>query len=674
MPSAIENRPPTITDGPFVIVGTPPSDGGNTSSTGQPRPEIWSNMRGGLCEALPYYRAYKGSLHTKEVCAIGFLIDKEADPRDVFSAQVVICSAGGGRELDRETGSMVRRADAVDDNTGIRALKAAKEARSVVAIIAGQNNPNYPCHPPHPYSVLDYFQITDIWKEPQAQRNGNVVKVWRIRFEKAELHTSSWWAPRNAKDGDNNALSPSHNSEYLSIEEFSGQSRHCVICWQHSKEIFTVGWMCLNPGCASYFHTHSPITNATASSLAYTEAFLNQRNPLIGPLPKLKPSIPDLDTVGLHGTESDSRCGFVCPDCGCCSRRLFWNRLVCENCSRWWPAPMLPYPQANLQAEAIYIDSLTTKRRITNGVNAGVPESAHDTFACVLNRTCIQPAEGFVFGSYTARQYFLPDATGQVIGSFTLFVSNQNINSRQHGPDDLFRELSVTDIGLKRNPAANVGSKHEGLTRHFQQNFGARYKFGVSVQSKGFDEAPQAVLRALHRLIWASKCAVAATAGRLAGQTVGPNAPPPTSNEFNELLALGFMEKDSINYHDDGETELGPTVAALSLGSPSIMKFRPKLRKSGFGDMLPIGSGPGGKKAFKSVLEVPMKHGDMMVMHGQHIHRIYEHAVEPFGGRRFSMTSRYIDPGKMTLQADKDDAAVKGAIPAHSQEFTYDGN
>ena len=55
-------------------------------------PEVWSNYRGGICEALPYFRAYKGSLYTHAYEALGFLIDREADIRDVFSGQIVISS------------------------------------------------------------------------------------------------------------------------------------------------------------------------------------------------------------------------------------------------------------------------------------------------------------------------------------------------------------------------------------------------------------------------------------------------------------------------------------------------------------------------------------------------------------------------------------------------------
>jgi alkylated DNA repair dioxygenase AlkB len=75
-----------------------------------------------------------------------------------------------------------------------------------------------------------------------------------------------------------------------------------------------------------------------------------------------------------------------------------------------------------------------------------------------------------------------------------------------------------------------------------------------------------------------------------------------------------------LQFHDDGEKELGPTVAALSLGSPSIMKFRPKKKEAGFAGIVPKDS----KGLYKTILEVPMKHGDMMVMHGSRIHGVFE--------------------------------------------------
>lgn len=56
------------------------------------QPLVWAEKRGALCEALPYFRAYQGSLHSAGVIALGFLMDQEVDQGDVFGAQVVISS------------------------------------------------------------------------------------------------------------------------------------------------------------------------------------------------------------------------------------------------------------------------------------------------------------------------------------------------------------------------------------------------------------------------------------------------------------------------------------------------------------------------------------------------------------------------------------------------------
>lgn len=58
------------------------------------------------------------------------------------------------------------------------------------------------------------------------------------------------------------------------------------------------------------------------------------------------------------------------------------------------------------------------------------------------------------------------------------------------------------------------------------------YKYVVSVDSKGFDEAPDPVLRALGRLTWATEQAVT---------SAGDQFLPP-----NELLMLGYFEDMKI--------------------------------------------------------------------------------------------------------------------------------
>lgn len=93
--------------------------------------------------------------------------------------------------------------------------------------------------------------------------------------------------------------------------------------------------------------------------------------------------------------------------------------------------------------------------------------------------------------------------------------------------------------------------KNETLTRHFARNYGAPYKFGVTVESVGFDQAPDCILRALQRLRWAGRHAVQATANLLGADSQLREYSHADISvdfvEFNELLALGYMENDCIN-------------------------------------------------------------------------------------------------------------------------------
>lgn len=134
-------------------------------------------------------------------------------------------------------------------------------------------------------------------------------------------------------------------------------------------------------------------------------------------------------------------------------------------------------------------------------------------------------------------------------------------------------------------------------------------------------------------------------------------------NYFCYTLANGSQ------YHDDGEESLGPTVVSLSLGCPAKMKWRLKMRYwSGFKDKLrqkydpdqPILPGcrkpeqrrklnelaktvsaaelnaaaqramAFDKKESKTppaVLELDLRHGDYMVMHGASMQIYYEVSI-----------------------------------------------
>lgn len=88
-------------------------------------------------------------------------------------------------------------------------------------------------------------------------------------------------------------------------------------------------------------------------------------------------------------------------------------------------------------------------------------------------------------------------------------------------------------------------------------------------------------------------------------------------------------------YHDDGEKELGPTVATLSLGASAIMNFRPKkkthipsldegtVRARGRGGKADA-DGAVGKVEKPAVLSIKLEHGDIVIMHGREIQKLFE--------------------------------------------------
>jgi hypothetical protein len=54
------------------------------------QPPVWSDKRQGLCEALPYYRAYQSGAYTHGGRVLGFMCDGEVGDRDVFGDQIMI--------------------------------------------------------------------------------------------------------------------------------------------------------------------------------------------------------------------------------------------------------------------------------------------------------------------------------------------------------------------------------------------------------------------------------------------------------------------------------------------------------------------------------------------------------------------------------------------------------
>ena len=75
------------------------------------------------------------------------------------------------------------------------------------------------------------------------------------------------------------------------------------------------------------------------------------------------------------------------------------------------------------------------------------------------------------------------------------------------------------------------------------------------------------------------------------------------------------------------------------------------------------------KKTAPVILQMELKHGDVVVMHGHGLQAAYEHAVVPKGKLRYALTCRYVKPENIP-EAER----WKGQFAIGSEEEAYDGS
>jgi hypothetical protein len=629
-------------------------------------PEVWATTRLELCETLHYFRAYKSASQTNKKLVKGFMFADNAHPRDFTDASVVVSRAGGGMEYDPNTGKMKMKGNQRETPT-LEVLRKNMTQLNPVVIITAKGNPCMPSKVPHEFCVLDHFKPTNIWTEKTGGKT-----LWRFRFEKLNSKKPSWWQPKDTSE----AFPPGSLPPPI--------VQTCANCHVESQQIYLQGWMCLKHDCSSFWKLHLDsglLVEPKEDTLLYDPRFLKQRTPW-GNEDHNYPLTSDTAQLSSHAIagEDCSRAhwsGLVCPNCGRCVPRLSWEGWECSTtgCNFFKEAPHTLIPATSIR------------------------EPFDPLVSCYMPSRDAPPTRGVLqyidfTCNYRIQRYTIPGIEGFV----THFIANKTIVEEPSGPDDMFEELQRVDIGLRRRPLS------QGFyTRHFAVNYGMPYKFIAATSSASFDGAARPIGDSRSRLNWAAKLALAQYRGKESiDDAINEEW---KEKEFNEVLALGYLEEQRINYHDDGETGLGPTIATLSLGAPGIMKIRMKAKHfagvSSTGiltDAPPIPgcdqyaarlakqsslealkatdkngaykvaakkvaqdlglSNPNGKKAGSDVLDMLVGHGDIVIMHGADLQKYYEHSVSHTGKLRFALTCRYIDPGSLKA-AEQPDYEVK---------------
>lgn len=254
-----------------------------------------------------------------------------------------------------------------------------------------------------------------------------------VRLEKIDLSEKSWWA----------AAGTPHPDLHRDFELIKTVSASCLSCKETNQEIFTQGWTCLNTSCPNFFNfpCHATLGSTDfVDSFLYSRDFVQKRTRFQGKISQdLVPKLPEVDKIGTvtRGCETVFGEGVVCSSCSGCTRRRKWNRWECENGCDW----KLLAPPAVTSVK----DSLSDK-----------PQKAIELCSPLVQKNQIQVPGG----KYDVFEYKLPgEAEGSTAGSIWHFQANSTVQRQPNGPDDLFRGMQESDLGLDRSAVRNKDCK-----------------------------------------------------------------------------------------------------------------------------------------------------------------------------------------------------------------------
>ena len=385
----------------------------------------------------------------------------------------------------------------------------------------GEKNDASPVQLPHRYCVLGWFVVTKVWaeKELNPKNEGQSVTVYKYRFEKLDLNERSWWIPKGSEE-----TSP------MNANPVAAPTRQCTgECGKFHTQIYEEGWTCLSPGCNEF---HSIVTSSNNNKLTYSKVFLSERRSvthIILPRFKLVPTHLSDEDAGEDASYSYARGawkGFVCPKCRVCNQRRFWDRLECllDSC------------------DYVNFSRMPVLNRLNLLPDHGTEVEGHAAPNPPCKDSVTKSKEHF--GGWVITTYKFTDND-----YVTHFQANKYINAAGNSSNELLIDLQRdSNLKLQRYPRDQSGDVGF-LTNNYTRNFGLPYKYIVQVEGSGFSEAPNPVIHALHRLIWAGRRAV--TSGEC--------------KAFNEILTVGYMDKGEMKVccsHSFVHT--GPTANMLS--------------------------------------------------------------------------------------------------------------
>lgn len=272
--------------------------------------------------------------------------------------------------------------------------------------------------PPHPYSVMDHFKPIYLWYEKNL---GHLTA--RFRWERLNLDGKAWWA---SQDCPTRSGPPDYNTK--------AERQVCPSCHQTHPRIYQEGFICVNHKCSDFWKLNGEVI-ASKATLTYSHVWLEERTEWSSPVRPpfaLRPKALPMDDAQdpFYTTMRAAMKGIVCPQCGSCIPRKRMDGWFCNTTNCGYVCRL---PRMNLNIRSVELAY-------------GSQFQGH-------------PIPYHVFSDPISRRrttYHGPwriETFGVLEGCFVKhFHSNELINARPGGANDMFKQMSDPALGLERRP------------------------------------------------------------------------------------------------------------------------------------------------------------------------------------------------------------------------------
>ncbi|KAJ3109144.1 hypothetical protein HDU97_008543 [Phlyctochytrium planicorne] len=416
------------------------------------------------------------------------------------------------------------------NDRGNAALKAAMEANTAVVVIMGRNYP-LASHiaQRHAYSVIGNYFVTACW--PVREASSGKIR-YDFKFQWIDKGQDSWFELEGERA---DAVEPPPKST-------------CGKCGLESLCPYQ-RFVCLNATCEWFFSVddgqgREPF--ALDASLYDPEFVKPWKVPEPEGLIDLRNPVEEGLALALSSMPQ------VCNKCNGIVARNFFNKWECPHCQH---GQTISY----LNDQDQFPRDFTLPNILKQPKKAILSRRGLIWHNPVHGIREITPSKhlfhGTPFSGHQTVVYEMPLGGGRIIHVRNCNFEGARIKSASSQASDAIFDglIRKQELPLERK---DYKSKHivtDFLSKQFCGNFGKEYRFAHAMAGRMFEDSPpelQIAAGLLRRSI--------------------PDA------LFNELLFLGYLPGQSMNFHSDGEKGVNGPVVSWSFGASARMEFRVK--------------------------------------------------------------------------------------------------